>query len=112
MRSRLSPPPRFQERILISLSSCSAGGNASPGWRAQLQIERRRLRELLLLAGESGEAVGEDVGDSEVHGVSRQGHTRSSFTSNTNSRVELRTGKLNRTPTVVTPVFAGTSSTV
>lgn len=33
----------------------------------QLQIERRRLRELLLLAGEPGQTVGEGVGDAEVH---------------------------------------------
>jgi hypothetical protein len=36
----------------------------------KLEIERGRLRELLLIAGESGETVGEGVGDSEVHGKS------------------------------------------
>ena len=35
--------------------------------RVHLQIERRRLGGLLLLAGELGEAVSERVGDAEVH---------------------------------------------
>ena len=35
--------------------------------RIHLQIKRRRLRKLLLLAGEPREAVGEGVGDSKVH---------------------------------------------
>ena len=35
--------------------------------RVQLQVEGRRLDGLLLLAGQAGEAVGEGVGDAEVH---------------------------------------------
>ena len=37
--------------------------------RVHLQIEGRRLDGLLLLAGQLGEAVGEGVGDAEVHHV-------------------------------------------
>ena len=39
--------------------------------RIDLKIERRRLRSLLLVGGEAAEAVGERVGDSEVHKRSR-----------------------------------------
>lgn len=35
--------------------------------RIQLQIEGSGLRQLLLLAAEFGEAVGEGVGDEELH---------------------------------------------
>lgn len=35
--------------------------------RIHLKIERRRLRSLLLVGGETAEAVGERVGDAEVH---------------------------------------------
>ena len=35
--------------------------------RVELQVEGGRLDGLLLVAGESGEAVGEGVGDQEVH---------------------------------------------
>ena len=35
--------------------------------RVELQVERRRLDGLLLVAGQSGEAVGEGVGDAEFH---------------------------------------------
>ena len=35
--------------------------------RVELQVERRRLDGLLLVAGQSGEAVGESVGDAKFH---------------------------------------------
>jgi hypothetical protein len=35
--------------------------------RIELQVERRRLDGLLLLASEPGEAVGEGVGDPKFH---------------------------------------------
>lgn len=35
--------------------------------RIKLEIERRRLHSLLLLASQPGEAIGKGVGDSEVH---------------------------------------------
>ena len=35
--------------------------------RIELQVERRRLDGLLLVAGQPGEAVGEGVGDAEIH---------------------------------------------
>ena len=38
--------------------------------RVHLQVERRRLDRLLLVAGQLGEAVGEGVGDAELHQVS------------------------------------------
>ena len=37
--------------------------------RVELQVEGRRLDGLLLVAGQPGEAVGEGVGDAEVHRV-------------------------------------------
>src|SRR5687768_10263134 len=37
--------------------------------RVHLEVERGRLHQLLLVAGETGEAVGERVGDAEVHGT-------------------------------------------
>jgi len=36
--------------------------------RVHLQVERRRLGGLLLVAGQAREAGGEGVGDAEVHG--------------------------------------------
>ena len=38
--------------------------------RVELQVEGRRLDGLLLVAGQAGEAVGEGVGDEEVHDMS------------------------------------------
>jgi hypothetical protein len=35
--------------------------------RVQLQVERRGFDRLLLVAGQAGQAVGEGVGDAEVH---------------------------------------------
>src|SRR6266516_3150184 len=47
--------------------------------RIELQVERRRLDGLLLVAGQSGEAVGECVGDAELHPLlPRCGYRRNS----------------------------------
>ena len=41
-----------------------------PGWAGlSLEVEGRRLDGLLLVAGQPGEAVGERVGDAELHHV-------------------------------------------
>jgi hypothetical protein len=36
--------------------------------RVQLQVKRRGLDGLLLVAGQAGQTVGKGVGDAEVHG--------------------------------------------
>ena len=37
--------------------------------RVELQVEGRRLDGLLLVAGQSGEAVGEGIGDAKFHDI-------------------------------------------
>ena len=50
---------------LVELVEAHAGGRG-----IHLQIERGRLDRLLLVAGQPCEAVGEGIGDSEIHYVS------------------------------------------
>lgn len=48
---------------LVELVKAHAGVS-----RVELQVERRGFSDLLFLPGQPGEAVGEGVGDEEVHG--------------------------------------------
>ena len=57
---------------VLVLAPCRAYGTHAGIGRVELQVERRRLDGFLLVAGQSGEAVGEGVGDAEFHQAASQ----------------------------------------